>query len=994
MNYPPGLICCALAAALLLMPSSGRATPVNAAAFSELVFASGLPFPTGMAWAPDGSGRLFVTCKGGEVRVVQRAGTTTGTVQTTPWATFSPIVTAGECGLLGMCFDPGFRTNRYVYFFVTTSAPNGQQIIRYTDNPATNTGSNPTVILNNLPTRGGNHNGGGLDIGHDGRLYWSVGDNANNVGANSDLVSLASKVGRANRFTGAALNDNPFNDAAGPNNDHIWARGFRNPFTLMFQPTSGKLWVNVVGSSTISLTKGYEQAFSVPRGGHGGWNAYENSQPAGFLTPAISYRIGAALAATLTPNGAVRSNGTVTFTTTGFQSLRKGARVTIGGVSDASFNGTFFVASRLSDTQFSVTQAGPNATSGNGTATTDNLGAAITGGCFYDSTAFPAAYFGNYFFGDYSSGRLIRATLNSSDEPTSVDTFATAIGQQVDCAVGPDGALYSLRHLASGSIRRIAAISSQQNLVVQPTSIGVMEGGRAVLNLSLAAPPEADLSVTLSKTSGDSNLSISGASTLTFTPANWNICQSIVLAASEDSDRTCGTALFKVSALGLASYSVNVREVENDEPRLLVSKNIVSINEGNSTSLSVSLAEPPTANVTVRTARSSGDTSVAITAGASLTFTPTNFATPQTVTLAALADSNSVTGTAKVSISLSGDPTRVIDVTAVDNGSASPSITSTPPLTAVVNAPYKYTATATGNPTPTFSLTTKPVGMTVGATSGVVSWTPTTVGSFPVTLQATNGYGTAATQSFTLVVSPDSPPQAAISQPLAGSTLSGTTAEFFGNGVDDVRAVKAEFFVDGVLVFTDPGDGAGHFHLNGGHNLFNTTLWPNGAHTLRMRVTDTAGQTGFSEVQVFFANGISPLQAQTFSLSEQADPAISADPADPDADALPNLLEYALNLNPRALNHDAMPSVSRQVVAGVPYLTLTFTRVTLATDLRYIVEAANGPDGPWTQIDPLLPQNQLRVLEDTPSLGLQTLTVRDEVPATGSLRLMRLRVIR
>lgn len=859
MMYSPRLVSLFLpVVSFALAASTALATPVNPSLFSESVYASGMPFPTGMAFAPDGSGRLFVICKGGEVRVVQRnAGTATGTLASTPWAVLSPVVTSGECGLIGMCFDPGFRTNRYVYFFVTTSTPNGQQIIRYTDNPATNTGSNPTVIISNLPTRGGNHNGGGLGIGPDGRLYWSVGDNANNVGANNDLVSLGSKVGRANRFTGVALNDNPFNDGAGPNNDFVWARGFRNPFTLCFQPASGKLWLNVVGSSTTSLTKGYEQAFTVPRGGHGGWNAYENSQPSGYLAPAISYRIGAALSTAIAANGAVRNNGTVTFTTTGFHPLRKGAKVTIAGVTDPGFNGTFYVASRISDTQFTITQAGANASSGNGTATSDNLGQAITGGCFYDSTAFPAAYVGNYFFGDYSSGRMVRAVLDANDEPTMVDTFATAIGQQVDSAVGPDGALYSLRHLSSGSIRRIAAISSQQNLIVQPTTLGVMEGGSAVFNVSLAAAPAADVTVTISKTSGDSNLAISGAATLTFTPANWNVCQGVVLAASEDSDRVSGSAVFKVSSTGLASWNVTAREVENDEPRLVLSKNLITLNEGASTALGVSLAEAPTTNVTVTTSRTSGDQSVSVTAGSSLVFTPANFATPQAVTLAALPDDNSVSGTAKVSVALSGDPTRVVEVTVNDNGNASPTITSTPPLTAVINAPYKYAATATGNPAPTFSLPSKPAGMAVGATSGLVTWTPAATGTYAVTLMAGNNYGNAATQSFSVVVNPDRPPQALITAPAAGSTISGTNAEFYGNGVDDVGAVKAEFYVDGVLVSTDLGEG-GHFHINGDHNLFNTTLWSNGSHTLRMRVTDTIGQTGYSEVQVFFANGVNP----------------------------------------------------------------------------------------------------------------------------------------
>ncbi len=998
---------CLLAAALFLGLPAAKATPADTANFSETSFvsSSAIAYATGMAWAPDGSGRLFVICKNGEVRIVQHSkGTTSGTVVTDPWATFGKLDASGaigpfgsifttkECGLIGMCFDPGFVTNRHVYFFVTTSA-SVQQIIRCTDDPTSNTGSNPTVIVDKLPTRGGNHNGGGLEVGHDGRIYWSIGDNENTTLGGANLTSLGAKVGRANRFTGAALNDNPFNDGAGTNNDHIWARGFRNPFTLAFQPTSGKLWLNVVGSSVSGLTRGYEQAFIVPRGSHGGWNIHENGQAVGdlaYMSPVISYRIGSPLISTLT--SAARSNGTVTFTTTEFQPLRKGAKVTIAGVADASFNGTFFVALRLSDTKFSVVQAGTNATSSGGTAAGATIGESITGGCFYDSTAFPTAYHGNFFFGDYVGGRVMRAPLDGNDEPNSVDTFATSIGGHIDSTVGPDGALYSLRHLTTnGSIRRIAATSTQQNLVVQPTSLGVMEGGSALFNVSLASAPAANVTVTISKTSGDTDLAISGPSTLTFTPANWNIYQSVTLTAAEDADRTFGTALFQVSAPGLASYSVNVREVENDEPRLLLSKNLIALNEGGSTSLTVRLAEAPAANVTVTAARTSGDASVAVTAGSTLTFTPANFATPQTVTIAALADADSISGTAGVSVSMAGDPDRIVDITATDNGSASPAITSTPPLTAAANAPFQYNASATGNPSPTFSLTTKPTGMTVGTSSGVVDWTPTAPGTYPVTLQASNGYGTAATQSFNLVVSADTPPQAIISQPEPGATLSGTNAEFFGNGQDDVGAVKAEFYIDGVLAYTDPGD-EGHFHINGGHNLFNTTLWPNGLHTLRMRVTDTTGQTGFSEVQVLFANGVDQWKSERFTVDEQANPAISGNLADPDQDGLLNILEYGLNLNPKAGSQMGLPSMTVQNVSGVRYLALTFTRVKWATDLNYVIEAAASPAGPWTLIDPLLPQNQLSVLDNSPAFGLQTITVRDAVPASGPSRMMRLRV--
>ena len=71
-----------------------------------------------------------------------------GAVLATPFAT-ETVYTNSECGLIGMCFDPDFANNHYVYFFVTVSASE-QQIVRYTDNG--NTGINRTVIVPGLPT--------------------------------------------------------------------------------------------------------------------------------------------------------------------------------------------------------------------------------------------------------------------------------------------------------------------------------------------------------------------------------------------------------------------------------------------------------------------------------------------------------------------------------------------------------------------------------------------------------------------------------------------------------------------------------------------------------------------------------------------------------------------------------------------------------------------------------------------------------------------------
>lgn len=120
----------------------------------------------------------------------------------------------------------------------------------------------------------------------------------------------------------------------------------------------------------------------------------------------------------------------------------------------------------------------------------------------------------------------------------------------------------------------------------------------------------------------------------------------------------------------------------------------------------------------------------------------------------------------------------------------------------------------------------------------------------------------------------------------------------------------------------------------------------------------------------------------------------AADLADPDGDKIPNLLEYALGLSPTTANTPAsLPSSRSQSITGAPYLTFTFTRRKAATDVQFFIEVANDPAGSWSSLDPLLSANQYAVQDDTPSTGLQTITVKDtQAMSSAPLRVMRLRV--
>lgn len=824
--------------------------------FSETSYSSTeLPAATGMAWAPDGSGRLFIILKGGVVRTVAMKDgaleTQSGTrmLVTRVFATEPSVYTEVECGLIGIAFDPNYVVNRYVYFFVTVSKTE-QRIVRYTD--ANGVGTARTEVITRLPTAGQNHDGGGLGFGADGKLYWSIGDLGNRTGVDADLTSLAAKVGRA-ELDGTPANDNPYNDGVGPNNEYVWARGFRNPFTLTFQPATGRLWVNGVGD-------GYEQVFVVGRGDHAGYDDYENDQPTnGYLPPVIKYSTNGVDTRNLAENGAVRSGGVTTFTTMEAHGFRKGEKLTLADVRDASFRGTFYVASvsnAPTATTFTVAQPGlPDASSGGGSATTQALGGSITGGTFYDATLFAPEYRGNYFFGDYNSGQLTRATLAADNSVATVDAWGTSFSSNVDMAVGPDGALYTLGH-SSGVVRRIIPSVLGQKLVVSGLNLRVVEGGRAAFTVRLAQAPTAPVTVQVTRAMGGSeDLSVAGGESLTFSPTDWAVPRAVTLAAVEDADAVPDTATFMVTAAGLGEEAVVATTIDNNAPRLVLSSSQVLVPENGTVTFTVSLSKRPSGNVTVTVARTQGDADITVQDGASLAFTNVNWNTPRTVTLRAASDADNQAGVATITVAAPGLDARSVEAVEADDEPLAPIITSTPVTTAVVGNPYRYDVKADARPAPLFALAgTVPEGMTLDGATGLLSWTPSAVGSVDLLVRVSNGIAPDAEQAFTLTVKQDEGPRAVLTRPEEGERVSGIMGEFFGDCVDDVGCTRAEFYVDGVLEYTDIRSD-NHFHFGGEHNRWDTTGLAPGGHQVRFVVVDTAGRQSEAVVTVCVGDG-------------------------------------------------------------------------------------------------------------------------------------------
>jgi len=98
------------------------------------------------------------------------------------------------------------------------------------------------------------------------------------------------------------------------------------------------------------------------------------------------------------------------------------------------------------------------------------------------------------------------------------------------------------------------------------------------------------------------------------------------------------------------------------------------------------------------------------------------------------------------------DPTPWGSVTVIVECNEPPEITSQPIATVCVGDDYTYQVTAIDPETDplTYSLTTKPDGMNISST-GLITWTPVSVGSYPVTVEVSDGCSS-VTQEFTVTV--------------------------------------------------------------------------------------------------------------------------------------------------------------------------------------------------------------------------------------------------
>jgi aldose sugar dehydrogenase len=274
---------------------------------------TGLTEPTGMAFLGSQDFLVLEKSTGWVKRVVD--GVVQGVVLDLA------VNFASERGLLGIALHPDFATNGWVYLYWTCRGPTagedcdegpdtnelaqvpllGNRVDRFVWDGSTLTFDRNLVRLRafqadadqnglfNQPLRG-NHDGGKLTFGPDGKLYILIGDNGRrgwlqNIetgtlpngrddqfgGPEPDDAHLTGVILRLND-DGTAPENNPFFDVGhdtegevGANLQKIFAYGLRNSFGMAFDPLSDTLFTQENGDDSFTELNRVEAGFN------GGW---------------------------------------------------------------------------------------------------------------------------------------------------------------------------------------------------------------------------------------------------------------------------------------------------------------------------------------------------------------------------------------------------------------------------------------------------------------------------------------------------------------------------------------------------------------------------------------------------------------------------------------------------------------------------------------------------------------------------------------------------
>ena len=282
------------------------------------------------------------------------------------------------------------------------------------------------------------------------------------------------------------------------------------------------------------------------------------------------------------------------------------------------------------------------------------------------------------------SSNMLTFTVDDWDDVQTVTVTAEEDDDGVTDAVA------TLTHTASdgdyANVTRDLPVTVTENdtagLVISKDNLTVGEGDAAGMTytVALATQPSDSVSVSITGHSG-TDLTLS-SNMLTFTVDDWDDVQTVTVTAEEDDDRvTDAVATLTHTASGGDYVNVTkdlpVTVTENDTAGLVISKDNLTVGEGDAAGMTytVALATRPSDSVSVSiTGHDGTDLSLSgpTLSSDTLTFIVNDWDTPQTVTVEAGQDDDTVNDAATLTHTASGgdyaNVTRDLPVTVTDSG--------------------------------------------------------------------------------------------------------------------------------------------------------------------------------------------------------------------------------------------------------------------------------------------------------------------------------------
>ena len=162
-----------------------------------------------------------------------------------------------------------------------------------------------------------------------------------------------------------------------------------------------------------------------------------------------------------------------------------------------------------------------------------------------------------------------------------------------------------------------------------------------------------------------------------------------------------------------------------------------------------------------------------------------------------------------------------------------------------------------------------------------------------------------------------------------------------------------------------------------------------GTYSFTVQATDAVALTVQKAYSLTIQTPLAVWTAAKFTAAEQADPSVSGALADPNHNGLPNLLEFALNRDPKVPNFSPPLVTGWQTRNGSTFMTVSYNRLLGAAGVSYTVEVSQDLRT-WNSGS--LYTQDLSTVDDGNGLT-QSVTVQTLQPLSGTPHLFtRLRV--